>query len=128
MIIPPVSRYMTKSPHVVGPRDRLTKARSLMRRNQIHHLPVVDSEARLVGIVSDRDFGAMNDKVVDAMTHDVVTVDANATLDEVVALMQTGRINSVVVTGKAGIEGIFTATDAVRALGDLLERVETGER
>jgi CBS domain-containing membrane protein len=128
MIIPPVSRYMTRSPHVVAPRDKLTKARSLMRRHQIHHLPVVDADARLVGIVSDHDVGAQDDKVIDAMTHDVVTVDANATLDEVVALMQTGRINSVVVTGNAGIEGIFTATDAVRALGDVLERVEIGER
>jgi CBS domain-containing protein len=128
MIIPPVSRYMTKSPHVVAPRDKLTKARSLMRRHRIHHLPVVDADARLVGIVSDHDVGALDDKVIDAMTHDVVTVDANATLDEVVALMQTGRINSVVVTGNAGIEGIFTATDAVRALGDVLERVEIGER
>ena len=128
MIIPPVSRYMTKSPHVVAPRDKLTRARALMRRHQIHHLPVVDAEARLVGIVSDHDLGSLDDKVIDAMTHDVVTVDANAALDEVVALMQTGRINSVVVTGSTGIEGIFTATDAVRALGDVLERVDSGER
>ena len=88
----------------------------------------LDDDERLVGIVSDRDVGPLDDSVFDAMTPYVVAVDANAALDEVVALMQTGRIHSVVVTGTSGVEGVFTATDAVRALGDVLERADLGER
>jgi acetoin utilization protein AcuB len=129
MLMPTVSRYMTRSLHVVGPRDKLSKARALMRRHNIHHVPVLDGSARLVGILSDRDLAARTDEtVVDAMSVDVATVDENATLDEVVALMQTGRINSVVVTGKGGVEGIFTSTDALRALNDVLQRSDAAER
>ena len=35
--------------------DSLSMAKSLMEKASIHHLPVVDSHQRVVGIVSDRD-------------------------------------------------------------------------
>lgn len=127
--MPPVSRYMTSNPHRIAPHDRLDDARSLMHRHDIHHLPVVDAD-RLVGIVSDRDLAAMagDDRVRDAMTGDVATVASGAGLDEVLHLMEAGKFGSVVVTGHAGIEGIFTVTDAVRAFGDLLRRLDEQER
>jgi CBS domain-containing protein len=129
MLIPPISRYMTRAPYVLAPRDTMSTARAVMREHGIHHLPVLDRDAKLVGIVSDRDLiGMSNDPIRDAMTVDVAAVDVNASLDEVVALMQTGRITSVVVTGTHGVEGIFTATDAVRALGDVLTRADESER
>lgn len=129
MLIPPVSRYMTRSLHVVAPRDKLSNAYELMKRHKVHHLPVLDSHAKLVGIVSDRDVhGQADDLVVDVMSHDVAAVDGNAALDEVVALMHTGRINSVVITGKNGVEGIFTSTDALRALNEVLQRTDAAER
>jgi acetoin utilization protein AcuB len=129
MLMPSISRYMTRAPYVLAPKDKVSTARSVMREHGVHHLPVLDRNAKLVGIVSDRDlFGVSEDLVRDAMNVDVAAVDVNASLDEVIALMQTGRITSVVVTGAQGVEGIFTATDAVRALGDVLTRADQGER
>lgn len=130
MLMPPVSRYMTLTPHVVAPRDRLSTASELMHRYQVHHLPVIDHD-KLVGIVSDRDLKAssmFDDRVADAMTRDVVAVDACTGLDEVLALMQERCVNSVVVAGTGGIEGIFTSTDAMRAMSDLLERADASQR
>jgi acetoin utilization protein AcuB len=129
MLMPSISRYMTRAPYVLAPKDKVSTARAVMREHGVHHLPVLDRNAKLVGIISDRDlFGAADDLVRDAMTADVAAVDVDAALDEVVALMQTGRITSVVVTGSRGVEGIFTTTDAVRALGDVLTRADQSER
>ena len=128
MLMPPISRYMTPAPHAVAPNDTVLAARAVMGQYRIHHLPVVAEQA-LVGIVSDRDLhGASDDSVADAMSRQVASVATLAPLDEVVALMEAQRIGSVVVVGAAGVEGIFTLTDALRAFGDMLRRMERGER
>ena len=130
MLIPPVSRYMTPTPRSVSPRDRLSKARELMRTEKIQHLPVID-EQELVGIVSDRDARRLHtsdDNVADAMTCEVTAVPIETPIDEVIELMDTKRIGSVVLLRDGGVAGIFTTTDALRAFRDLLHRVEAGER
>jgi acetoin utilization protein AcuB len=130
MLMPTVSRYMTRGPHAIASRDKVSTALNVMRRYQIHHLPVVDDH-KLVGIVTDRDliaFHVFDDHVADAMTKTVAEVNEGATLDEVLARMQTGHSNSVVVTGNDGVEGIFTSTDAMRAFADVLQRTDDSER
>lgn len=128
-MIPPVSRYTTSTLHVVTSRDSLATARELMTTHAIHHLPVVDG-GRLVGIVSDNDLARMqpyDEHVSDAMTSDVTQVDAALPLDEAVALMNAGRLGSLVVTSrKPGIRGIFTITDAMRAFAELLRSNDGG--
>jgi CBS domain-containing protein len=130
MLIPPVSRYMTPAPRSVSPRDRLSSVRELMQIQKIRHLPVVD-DAELVGIITDRDARRVHpadDSVEDAMTYDVASLPTETPLDEVLALMESRRLSSVVLVGKAGVEGIFTTTDAIRAFRDLLARVESADR
>jgi acetoin utilization protein AcuB len=130
MLIPPVSRYMTSTPRIVTSHDTLSTARELMMAHSIHHLPVVD-DGQLVGIVSDNDLErtrSYDEHVSDAMTCNVTRVDEAAPLDEAVTLMNAGRLGSLVVTGKAGITGIFTVTDAMRAFAEILQRNNEGER
>jgi CBS domain-containing protein len=130
MSIPTVSRYMTPHPHAVAPRTRLSLARDLMDAHKIRHLPVIDHE-KLVGILSDHDlraFHAPEDNVADAMTEEVATVVEATPLAEVVTLMETKQLSSVVIVGDASVEGIFTRTDAMRAFCDLLQRDEASQR
>jgi acetoin utilization protein AcuB len=130
MLMPPVSRYMTSNPHAVAPCDRLSSARDLMSACEIRHLPVLDNH-ELVGIVTDRDLIAVRrpeDNVADAMSRHVATVSHEAPIDEVIAMMEAERLGSVVIVGKAGVEGIFTLTDVMRAFCDVLRRTEDGER
>src|SRR4051794_420478 len=54
MLMPPISRYMTRQPWTIEPSATLTAAHLLMRRHAIRHLPVVDAGV-LVGIVTERD-------------------------------------------------------------------------
>lgn len=119
--MPPVSEFMTPNPYAIGSNEDLATARSLMQINRIHHLPVVDDEV-LVGILCDRDLlpYVSHDRVCDVMTRDVATVSSNASLGEVLNLMEAGRIGSVVIVGELGIEGIFTITDALRVFAQFL--------
>jgi acetoin utilization protein AcuB len=130
MLMPPVSRFMTPNPRAVAPCDRVSFARALMKEQNIHHLPVLDNH-KLVGIVTDGDLQAAHqpdDAVSDAMNSHVAAVPDDMPIDEVITLMETDRLGSVVVIGKVGVEGIFTVTDAIRAFRDVLHRTAEGER
>jgi acetoin utilization protein AcuB len=130
MLIPPVARYMTPNPISVAPNEKLGSVREMMRQHRVHHLPVV-KDRKLVGILSDRDLAMMNaygDRVADAMTREVTTVTRHTPIDEVVTIMEAKRIASVVIVGDDGAEGIFTSTDALRALRDVIQRMEASDR
>jgi acetoin utilization protein AcuB len=125
MLMPPVSRYMTAHPCVIASREKLSSARHLMATRDIHHLPVMDDD-QLVGIVSDRDLHPVHPlhdvTIAEMMTEDVAHCAPETPLDEVLDLMTRRNCSSVVVLGHAGVEGIFTVNDALRALADVLRR------
>jgi CBS domain-containing protein len=82
MLIPPMSRYMTKHPWTIPKDARMSQAHELMRAHRIRHLPVLDG-GKLSGIVSDRDLHLIETlpdsdpdevTVAEAMTEDVYTV------------------------------------------------------
>jgi len=130
MLIPSVDRYMTREPYSVASTDSLERARTLMERHLIRHLPVVDGD-RLVGVLADRDIDVVAAVPgVDLARVEIGRVMAPAIytwgetpLDEVSQLMREKKTDCVVVRGGHGIEGIFTATDALQALTELVRRV-----
>lgn len=131
MLMPPISRYMTPHPWSVERTATLSEAHEHMRVHEVRHLPVTD-QGRLCGIVSDRDLrlieavvGAepQTTLVEDAMTERPFVVTSDTSLDEVVEIMGDKKYGSVVVMGHDGIEGIFTAVDACRALAHILHQV-----
>lgn len=123
--MPPVARYMTVHPYAISPREKLSSARHLMATHEIHHLPVMD-DTELVGIISDRDLYPVHPlhdiTVGEMMTEDVAHCRAETPLDEVLDMMARRSCSSVVVLGPTGVEGIFTVSDAMRALADVLRR------
>ena len=50
----PVSRYMTKNPQFVSPKESILQVAQLFIDGKYHRYPVVDNE-RLVGMISRRD-------------------------------------------------------------------------
>jgi acetoin utilization protein AcuB len=134
MLMPTVSRYMTMQPHAVASTEPMAAAHRLMREYGFRHLPVIDDD-NLVGIVSDRDLHLLETlrdvdpeqvSVREAMTTPAVVVPPQAPLDQVVELMSERRLGSVVIVDRHRVAGIFTATDALWALLDLLRRVAAG--
>lgn len=129
MLIPNVERYMTRKPYAVAPVDNLLRAKTLMQKHAIRHLPVVDG-AELVGVISDRDVAVLEAIPGVALAHvevaramaKPVAVRSQDTVDDVSALMADKKCDCVVVRRGDDVIGIFTATDALQALGDIVRR------
>ena len=126
--IPTVQKYMTTTPHSIGVEQTLSKAHSMMREHAIRHLPVLHG-GRLLGILTERDLRLVESlagvdpatvTVEDAMSTVVYSVSPEAPLDEVVATMAERRLGSTLVVDGARLVGIFTTTDALVALRDVL--------
>ena len=120
-----VKDIMTPTVVSVSPDDLLVDAMDLIVENKISGLPVIDDEDRLVGIISEFDrikvqngepSDLATDKVADWMTHGVITVDENATLDQVAELLVRASIRRIPVTSNGRVIGIVGRRDLVRAL------------
>jgi acetoin utilization protein AcuB len=123
-----VSDYMTAHPHSIGLHEPLREAYALMRRHNVRHLPVLVG-GKLVGLVADPDLRTIDLleridlarlSVEEAMTPMPFSVTADARLDMVVKQMVASRHDAVVVMRDAEVVGVFTASDALRALADAL--------
>ena len=55
----PVKEWMTQPVTTIGPDVPVRQAAELMKTRQIRHLPVVENDGRLIGIVTDRDLRQM---------------------------------------------------------------------
>ena len=130
MPIPAVSHYMHRQPLTIARTESLAEAHRMMRQYQIRHLPVLD-RGNLVGVVTQRDLHLLeavgeadleNTTVADAMTEHPFIVTSDTALDEVLDIMADHKYGSVIVMGRNGVEGIFTATDACRVFADVLRR------
>ena len=126
----------------VSPGATLAEARTLMRENQIHHLPVIDGEDNLLGLVSLTDVLAATDsflrgdderihaaeiKIDDVMVRDVATVEREASLRSAALFLEKHRIGCLPVMYEEKICGIITDTDFVAVAINLLEQIESTE-
>lgn len=128
-----VREYMTPNPLTLGAGGSLAQAWDLLQRHLIRHLPIVDEKEKLVGVLSDRDASlAKRERGVDpadvtvdeVMARDPYSVSPDTRLDETAAVMATRKYGCAVVVEGGKVAGIFTTTDALRALVELraLER------
>ncbi len=126
---PTVADYMTRSPLSISFDQTLAQAHALMRDERIRHLPVL-SGGRLVGLVSERDVAFIEKvpetdpqqlRVEEAMTPMPYAVESTTPLAKVAREMFEQRHGSAVVMDEGKVIGVFTTTDALRALSDALE-------
>lgn len=119
-----VAEYMTPSPHTIGDDQPLARAHELMREYRIRHLPVLHG-GKLVGVVSLGDLHLIETlgesdlekiAVEDAMTPDPYVVTPDAELREVADTMASHKYGTAIVARGTKVVGIFTTTDALRAL------------
>ena len=131
----PIREYMTKDPCSIGVEQTLTQAHELMRARRIRHLPVL-AAGKLVGVISQRDLSlieALSDvdpatvPVDDAMS-EPYTVTADESLAAVATVMADKKYGSAVVMADDRLVGLFTTTDALRALSELLRAERTPKR
>jgi acetoin utilization protein AcuB len=127
---------MTASPVVVRENATIGEAWELLRTLDIRHLPVVNADRELVGIVSDRDFAPpptspavaelLGDRtaslaapVGSIMTGAPISVEEDADVREAIELMLENKVGAVPVVGPEGhVVGIVSYLDVLRAALD----------
>lgn len=123
-----VDEFTTPSPTTIPSDASYKDVCALMKDQNIRHLPVVDGNDKPVGIVSQRDVLNLThspdrDTIVakDFMTEAPLCVSAKESLGEVAFTMSKKKVGSAVVTNDEGkLIGIFTSTDALNALVEVL--------
>lgn len=114
-----VQDYMTPRPVTLRTDTDFKLALQLMQRHAIHHLPVLDADDRLVGIVAERDlmFAALRflGSAVDVeqvMHRDVVTATPEMSVADAASLMVGNAIGGLPVVDAAGtVVGVITESD-----------------
>jgi len=122
---PTVAAIMRQSPLTTTPGELLLTAQTVMRREGIRQLPVIEN-GTLVGMLSERDLhqheGYLERTKVDAaMTSQLITVAPTATAQEVAQLLIDKKINALPVVDGDRLLGIVSKTDLLRLLINLLE-------
>jgi len=101
-------------PVTVGPNQRVSDARKLMREKGISGLPVI-SEGKLVGILTKRDMRFSADKnmtVSDRMSTSLVSAPKGTTLDDAKRLLFENRIEKLPIVNTDGsLYGLVTVRD-----------------
>ncbi len=121
---PIVRRYMTRLPVEVERCETVAEAIHAMETHGIRHVPVM-SGSHLQGLVSQRDIlqaRISHGDAADAMPlqdicqQDVLTVSPTSKINEACRQMLERKVGSAVVVDGGFVVGIFTTTDALRAL------------
>src|SRR5690606_19143050 len=124
-----VDEFTTPEPVTATEDMTIDDLQLLMQEHGIRHLPVVRGDT-VVGVISDRDVRLvagltyaekLQVRAADIMAPEPLTVSSNARLDEVAYAMSEKKVGSVIVTEADGkLRGIFTATDALNALIEIV--------
>lgn len=138
----PVQEIMSANVLVANTGNSFTQLCRLFFEMNIHHLPVVDENYRLVGILSANDvlkafsFGLNSlerpdDSSLDArfsiydlMTPNPVTVSPNTSIREAARICTTKHIQSLPVIENGKMTGIVTSRDIVRFMAKEQEMVK----
>ena len=122
-----VDEFTTPSPVVIEAEAPIIEAIELMEAYTFRHVPVVDQEGKAIGILSDRDCKVVSSfdvlealKVKDLMTPEPYMVPFDTPLEEVALVMSKYKWGSVLVNYPQDAFGIFTSTDALNALIEVL--------
>lgn len=133
---------MTTELLTVHPSDSVQSARKLIQDHRIRHLPVVDDNEKLVGLVTQTDLFAATDSflrdredrlpvrsfpVADIMVTNIATISEDASLRQAAIFIEKHKMGCLPVLRDDKLVGIITDTDFVGVAINLLEQLEETE-
>jgi len=141
-----VKERMTRNPITIRPDTPVTEAQALMKRERIHHLPVLDKDEKLVGIVSEKDLLYASPspastlsvyemtsllaklKVEKVMSRNVITVTEDVPLEEAARTMADKGIGGLPIVRGSAVVGVITESDLFRVFIELFGARQKGIR
>lgn len=127
---------MTRDPVTVPPQATIGQVMGVLQELDVRHVPVVQGQRELVGIVSDRDLrglplpdllGSKGQTQLDTpisrvMSGDLITIDPETELPEVIDLLVEHKVGALpVVDAEGSLVGIVSYVDVLRAVARQLE-------
>ena len=124
----------------------VTEAQTLMQQNNIRHLPILDADGKLVGLITQRslmqalpsdlsEFGPFVVNYVLAklqaqniMVREVITIDPDTTIEEAACIMADEKIGCLPVMRDGNLVGIISDSDLFSAMIELLGARRAGLR
>jgi acetoin utilization protein AcuB len=133
-----VRDYMTTSVTTLNDDARLIDAALLIRRTGKRHVPILNGEGKVVGIISDRDVARMAPSILGqitpeeynsifeatpitvAMTKNPMLIGPDEPIANAVSVLYTKKIGALLVVKDGNLEGILTVSDMLGLLNELL--------
>jgi len=141
-----IASHMTREPLTIGPATLLPQARELLQSRNFRHLPVVDEQGRLLGVITDRDIrsaypssllpeeqrqqilaGISSTPVERIMATELSTLSPASTLDDALLIFERRKVGAIPVVDDDGrVAGIFSVRDLLKAYGTVFGLAEKG--
>jgi len=138
-----VADFMAEGVQTLAESDTLTAAAMKMEKYGCYHLPVVNGQSHVLGLVSHRDVlkampsplfpvsgqGVQPDAIVvsEFMQTDLITVTPGTDLRQAAMFLRNQKIGCLPVVENKKLLGIITDTDFLNIAVDLLTEVESLE-
>jgi acetoin utilization protein AcuB len=137
-----------KNPVTINPNATFFEAQNLIQQKGVRHLPVVDENNRLLGIVTESDIRKAGPSDVDMLRvqeasyllrnlkvsafmtpkEKLVTITPDALIEEAAQLMYEHKIGCLPVVEGEKLYGIFTETDAMDHFVEIFGLKQRGTR
>jgi len=134
-----VTSIMADDLFTLGIENTLADARIMMVQNRIRHIPIVDDNHALLGIISQRDVLAAEEssllitdkfkrfdyeqsiKVIEFYRCEIITINAKASVHQAALMIQKYKIGCLPILANGKLIGLVTASDFVNVAINLIE-------
>ena len=138
-----IEEIMTTNIITLGTEQTILDAYSLMIQHNIRHLPIVDQEQHLIGIVSDRDIRDASPSILNNNNHqdnvlqlpiktimktDLITGHPLDFVEEIGAIFYEHKINCLPIVKNRKLVGIITHSDLLHSLIELTGAHQPGSQ
>ena len=117
-----LEKFMTTEVFVVKENDLVELVTKIMEWRNIHHIPVVDDNNKLTGLITKNKLIAIKDQdtniivAKDIMVREVITVDSETSIEQANKIMIDNSIGCLPIVEFEDLVGILTKSDLYKLL------------
>ena len=133
----PIDNIMTREVITVNTKTKMSEVAQIFNSYNIHHIPVVDDEDRLRGILSQQDYCQLQDRFAklkdeapmdqddrfldavlaeEVMSTEIVQLSEDSPLKDALEIFKQNKVHSIVVVKDEICKGIITPLDILNEL------------
>ncbi|MGE7111772.1 acetoin utilization AcuB family protein [Lysinibacillus sp. NPDC047702] len=137
-----VEEIMNDEPYTLAPTNTVLEALKLMREKKVRHLPVVDEERHVLGVITERDIKealpsslqdepnspVFNAKVEEVMIKNPLVGHPLDFVEEVALTFYESKVGCLPIVSGGKLVGIVTTTDLLYTYIELTGATEPGSK